>query len=184
MKRDYSKWSSVALISAIYTLAGVAGWLLFKSLSAHFEIYSQKVIKVLNSIPQKARSFGTLIVDILGFKRGYYSVEKDSRVEGKSSYTISKLLKLSLDIVIVNTNKPFRLSVGFGFIISALLFAPAFYQLFVKWFGLITVQGCATTIFYILFVCGILLFVMGILELYKGISDQVKEALSLLSKTN
>ena len=31
MKRDYSKWCSVALIVAIYTLAGVAGWLLFES---------------------------------------------------------------------------------------------------------------------------------------------------------
>ena len=29
MKRDYSKWCSVALITAIYVLAGVAGVLLF-----------------------------------------------------------------------------------------------------------------------------------------------------------
>lgn len=34
MKRDYSKWCSVALIVAIYVLAGIAGWLLFKSLTA------------------------------------------------------------------------------------------------------------------------------------------------------
>ena len=33
MKRDYSKWCSVALIAAIYTLAGVAGWLLFEGLA-------------------------------------------------------------------------------------------------------------------------------------------------------
>ena len=31
MKRAYSKWCSVALIAAIYTLAGIAGWLLFES---------------------------------------------------------------------------------------------------------------------------------------------------------
>ena len=34
MKRDYSKWCSVALIAAIYALAGVAGWLLFDCLTA------------------------------------------------------------------------------------------------------------------------------------------------------
>ena len=34
MKRDYSKWCSVALIAAIYALAGVAGWLLFSWLTA------------------------------------------------------------------------------------------------------------------------------------------------------
>ena len=33
MKRDYSKWCSVALIAAIYTIAGVAGWLLFEGLA-------------------------------------------------------------------------------------------------------------------------------------------------------
>ena len=35
MKRDYSKWCSVALIAAIYTIAGVAGWLLFQGLTVH-----------------------------------------------------------------------------------------------------------------------------------------------------
>ena len=35
MKRDYSKWCSVALIAAIYALAGAAGWLLFDWLTLH-----------------------------------------------------------------------------------------------------------------------------------------------------
>jgi len=35
MKRDYSKWCSVALIAAIYVLAGVAGWVLFNALAAY-----------------------------------------------------------------------------------------------------------------------------------------------------
>ena len=33
MKRTYSKWTSVALISAIYLFAGIIGWLVFHSLS-------------------------------------------------------------------------------------------------------------------------------------------------------
>jgi len=36
MKRDYSKWCSVALITAIYALAGVAGVLLFRYMLAAF----------------------------------------------------------------------------------------------------------------------------------------------------
>ena len=35
MKRTYSKWCSVALITAIYALAGIAGWLLFEGLTLH-----------------------------------------------------------------------------------------------------------------------------------------------------
>ena len=35
MKRTYSKWCSVALIVAIYAIAGVAGWLLFDALATN-----------------------------------------------------------------------------------------------------------------------------------------------------
>ena len=35
MKRDYSKWCSVALIAVIYVLAGIAGWLLFETLATN-----------------------------------------------------------------------------------------------------------------------------------------------------
>ncbi len=35
MKREYSKWCSVALITAIYALAGIAGWLLFEALATN-----------------------------------------------------------------------------------------------------------------------------------------------------
>lgn len=35
LKRDYSKWYSVALIAAIYTLAGAAGWLMFNALTSN-----------------------------------------------------------------------------------------------------------------------------------------------------
>lgn len=35
MKRDYSKWCSIALIAAIYTLAGIAGAVLFMQLTLH-----------------------------------------------------------------------------------------------------------------------------------------------------
>ena len=44
MKRNYSKWCSVALIAAIYALAGVAGWLLFEWLVANSLFYSGRFI--------------------------------------------------------------------------------------------------------------------------------------------
>ena len=38
MKRTYSKWISVALITGIYLLAGIIGWLVFKGSVAHFSL--------------------------------------------------------------------------------------------------------------------------------------------------
>ena len=155
----------------------VFGWISGKKTDptiAHFGIYSRKVIDVYNTIPQQSRSFGTLI-DVLGFKRGFYEVEQDPRLEGKSSYTLAKLLKLSLDIVIVNTNKPLRMAVSVGFIMSVLSFLLAVYQLIARLLGIVDVPGFTTTVFSIWFVGGMLLFVMGILGLYIGkIFDQVK----------
>lgn len=155
----------------------VFGWISGKKTDpsiAHFGIYAKKVIDVYNNVPQQSRSFGTLI-DILGFRRGYYEVEQNPRLEGKSSYTLYKLLKLSFDIMIVNTNKPLRIAVGLGFTMSALSFLLAVYQLFARWMGIVDFPGFTTTVFSIWFVGGLLLFVMGILGLYIGkIFDQVK----------
>lgn len=141
---------------------------------ANFGIYSHKVIEVYNHIPQQTRSFGT-IMGILGFERAYIDIEQDERAEGKSSYTLRKLLALSMNIVIVNTNKPLRIAVNLGFFMSLISFLLAIYQLIAKWAGLITLSGYTTTVFSIWFVGGILLFVMGVLGLYIGkIFDQVK----------
>ena len=47
MKRNYSKWSSVALITAIYVLAGVAGVALFKAISSQPSAISAPIVALL-----------------------------------------------------------------------------------------------------------------------------------------
>ena len=132
---------------------------------ANFGIYSQQVIAEYNRMPETARSFGTLI-NYLGFRRTAISVQHASRLEGSSSYNLRKLLKLSFNIMISNTNKPLRLAVEVGFIIAAVAFLLALYNLAAKWSGIIEVQGFTTTVFSIWFVGGLLLAMMGVLGLY------------------
>lgn len=141
---------------------------------ANFGIYNRAVIDEFNKMPEKARSFPSLI-QYLGFKESVIDVEHAERAEGKSSYNLHKLLKLSFDIIISNSNKPLRMAVGIGFGMSAVSFLLALYNLLAKLIGIIQVDGFTTTVFSIWFVGGILLFVMGILGLYVGkIFDQVK----------
>ena len=67
------------------------------------------------------------------------------------------------------------MAVGLGFVMSAVSFLLAVYDVIAKWVGIIQVPGYTTTMFSIWFVGGLLLFVMGILGLYIGkIFDQVK----------
>lgn len=141
---------------------------------ANYGIYSAQVIHEFNQMREYARSFGSL-VRYLGFEIGFVDVEHAERAEGKSSYSIKKLLKLSFDVIISNSNKPLKLAVGCGFLMSTVSFLLALYNVIAKLVGIIRVDGYTTTVFSIWFVGGILLLVMGILGLYIGkIFDQVK----------
>ncbi len=141
---------------------------------ANFGIYKQCVIEEFNKMPEKVRFFPSL-VHYLGFKDAAIDVQHSERAEGKSSYNLSKLLKLSFEVIVSNSNRPLRLAVGLGFGMSAVSFLLAVYDVVAKWIGIIEVPGYTTTVFSIWFVGGLLLFVMGILGLYIGkIFDQVK----------
>lgn len=141
---------------------------------ANFGVYSYKVIAEYNKIQEYARSFGSLI-RYLGFKTTAIDVQHASRAEGKSSYTLQRMLKLTCDVIISNSNKPLRMAVGLGFGMSALSFLLALYNVVARMIGIISFPGYTTTVFSIWFVGGLMLFVMGILGLYIGkIFDQVK----------
>lgn len=141
---------------------------------ANYGIYKKCVIDEFNKMPECSRSFGSLI-SYLGFRTTAIDVKHSQRLEGKSSYSLTKLLRLSYDVIISNSNKPLMMTVFMGFIMSLLSFLLAIYNIVAKLLGLILVSGYTSTVFSIWFVGGLILFVMGILGLYIGkIFDQVK----------
>ena len=141
---------------------------------AEFGVYSKRIVKVYCSIPEYSRSFVEFI-HTLGFRKTGIDVMHDHRLEGKSSYNLSRLLRLSFNAIISNSNRPLQLAVTLGFIMSLFSFLMAVYNIFAKFAGWNEVAGYTTTVFSIWFVGGLLLFMMGILGLYIGkIFDQVK----------
>jgi dolichol-phosphate mannosyltransferase len=142
--------------------------------NGNFGIYHSRVIAEYNKMKEYARSFGTLIY-YLGFNSSEINVRHGERFEGKSSYTLSKLLRLAVDIILSTSDKPLKLSIKFGFIISAFSFLLALYNIIAKLTGIIQLVGFTTTIFSIWFVGGMILFVLGIVGLYiERIFTQVK----------
>jgi dolichol-phosphate mannosyltransferase len=141
---------------------------------ANFGIYHLKVITEYNKMKEYARSFGTLI-RYLGFNSCVIDVRHGERFEGKSSYTLAKLIRLAIDAIISNSNKPLKFTVKLGFIISLFSFFLALYNVIARFTGIIQLSGFTTTIFSIWFVGGMILFVLGIIGLYiERIFDQVK----------
>jgi len=142
---------------------------------ANFGIYSQKVITEFNKMRETARSFPSLL-EFLGFRKTTLEVKHSERFEGNTSYSLAKLLHLTADVILSNSNKPLKLTVKLGFIISLLSFLLAMYNIFAHFAGIIKVEGFTTTVFSIWFVGGLILFVLGVIGLYIGrIFNQVKE---------
>ena len=141
---------------------------------ANFGIYHHKVIAEFNKMPERARSFPSL-VSYLGFKSTALPVRHASRYEGQTTYSLYKLIKLSFDVTIANSNKPLHLAVEWGFVMAFIAFLLALYNLLAYCTGIIRVPGFTTTVFSIWFVGGILLTMLGIVGLYIGkIFEQVK----------
>jgi glycosyltransferase involved in cell wall biosynthesis len=150
---------------------------------ANFGIYQRIVIKEYLRMREMARSFPSLI-NSLGFNRISIDVTHAPRLTGTSSYSAYKLLRLTFDVIIANSNKPLKLTVKLGFLISTLSFSLAIYNLIANLIGIIKVPGYTSTIFSIWFVGGLILFVLGIIGLYVGkIFDEVKgRPLFIISK--
>lgn len=141
---------------------------------ANFSIISKKVLLELRQLREHNRSY-PLFVNWLGFKRINVDIEHAARAEGRSSYTLKKLVNLAIDSIVSQSNKPLRLSIKFGFVLSfiSLLFAS---WLVIRYFLFsIPVAGWTSVMVSIYFIGGLLFANMGILGLYIGkIFDETK----------
>ncbi|MCI0501123.1 MAG: glycosyltransferase family 2 protein [Epsilonproteobacteria bacterium] len=141
---------------------------------ANFSIISKKVTLELRKLKEHNRSY-PLFVNWLGFKRINVDIEHAAREEGSSSYTLKKLVNLAIDSIVSQSNKPLRLSIKFGFLLSfiSLVFAS---WLVIRFFLFsIPVTGWTSVMVSIYFIGGLLFANMGFLGLYIGkIFDETK----------
>ena len=164
------RMSSTIFYSVFRFLSGVK----FDNQVANFGIYKQSVIRTVRNMPERDRSF-PVQVSYVGFKTTHIPVTHGQRQEGGSSYTLKTLLKYASGIIISNTNKPMRLMVALGFILSFLSMMMAFYNVIAYFCHMIEVPGFTTTVFSIWFVGGMIMMQIGIVGIYIGkVFDQVK----------
>lgn len=132
---------------------------------ANFGIYSRKVVNEINQLREPFRAFSPM-ARWVGFKRTSIPVAHSERFEGKSSYNWKKLLKLAFDIAIGYSEKPLRLIINFGFIVTTCSFLIALYYILKFLAGDIMISGYTSIIISIWLVAGLTIFVLGIVGLY------------------
>ncbi len=141
---------------------------------ANFGIYHRKVIGAVLAMRESIRYFPTM-VRWVGFRAGYLDVTHAERAGGRSSYGLSQRLHLGLDILLANSDKPLRLTVKLGLILSGGAFLLVPITLVRYWIGQISQPGYASLIISIWFFSGLLLAVLGMVGLYTGKTfEQVK----------
>lgn len=134
---------------------------------ANFGIYNRKVIDSILSMNDSVRYFPTM-AQWVGYEKYYLPVRHSERLEGNSSYNIKRLLMLAFDNIIAFSDKPLRLVIKFGFLISFFSMCIAFYFFTRYIFGDISVLGFASLIVSIWFLSGIIVMLIGVVGIYIG----------------
>lgn len=141
---------------------------------ANFSICSRKVIESFRNLREQNRSF-PLFIRWMGFRSATVNIEHAERFSGKSSYNLPRLLNLAVDGIVSQSNKPLKLSIKFGFIVSFVSFVYGLYLMYRYFFLYQPVQGWTSVMVSIYFIGGLIFANFGIIGLYIGkVFDETK----------
>ncbi len=140
---------------------------------ANFGIYKRKVIKAILSMQDYDRYFPTMS-QWVGFKSTKLEVKHAGR-DGETGYSWSALINLAFNNIIAYSDKPLRLTVKLGAIISFLSFCIGAFYLVQGLMGVIKVEGFVSIIISIWFLSGIIIMILGVIGIYVGkVYEKVK----------
>jgi len=141
---------------------------------ANFSIVSRKVIDQLKRFKEQNRLY-PLFIKWMGFNATTIDVEHSKRYEGKSTYNLNKLLKLAMDSIIAQSNKPLKISIQFGFTMALLSALYGAYLIYRYLFFSQSVEGWTSVMVSIYFIAGLIFANFGMMGLYIGkIFDESK----------
>jgi dolichol-phosphate mannosyltransferase len=111
----------------------------------------------------------------VGFDQDGVPYASPPRTAGRSKYTFGRMLRLATDAIVSFSDRPLRLALNLGFVVSAVSILFGVSAVVSKLAGLEVVAGWTSVMILVGFVGGVQLIVLGIIGEYVGrISDEVK----------
>jgi dolichol-phosphate mannosyltransferase len=150
------------LFSKIYP--GILSYLSGTEPTGNFVIYNKKSVAAIVSMRESIRCF-SIMVKWAGFKHTTIEVKHGNRYSGKSSYNFSKLINFAADIVLAYSDKPLRILVKTGGLISFISVILALIYLY-KWFSTDILVGFTSLILSIWILSGFIIASLGMIGLY------------------
>jgi dolichol-phosphate mannosyltransferase len=148
-----------------------------------FRLISKKVVESFRTSREQLRFFGCLI-DWMGFPTTVVDVQHSERLEGKSSYNFRKLFKLAFETIIAYSEKPLRVSIILGFLVSVIAFLGGIFIISKAIVNKVSIPGWSSLIVSIYFIGGIVIMNLGVIGIYLGktFNETKKRPLYIVSK--
>jgi dolichol-phosphate mannosyltransferase len=135
--------------------------------AGNYRMLSRQVVASVRQMREQLRFFGALLT-WAGYPTATIQVQHDERHDGRSTYTARKLWRLASQTIIAYSDKPLRLAIRLGFLISLFAFGYGLYILVHAWMYGSAITGWASLIVSVYFMGGIIIAILGMLGIYLG----------------
>jgi glycosyltransferase involved in cell wall biosynthesis len=138
-----------------------------------FRLLDRRALDALLAMRERNRYLRGMTVWV-GFTQTAVPYQRDARYAGKTKYTLSRMLRFSLDAVSSFSHVPLQIATLFGFLCAGAAFLGLPLVVVARYTGLFA-RGVPTVLFVILFLGGIQLIAIGLIGEYVGrIYEEVK----------
>ena len=134
---------------------------------ANFVVYHRKAVDAMARLKDHNRYY-PMLQQMIGFSYAKVEINHAEREDGKSSYSFSKRLRLAMDTILTFSDKPLRLTVKLGVLLSFLSICAALTMVVLYFFSDVKSQGWASLALLISFFSGAIISVLGMVGLYVG----------------
>jgi dolichol-phosphate mannosyltransferase len=134
--------------------------------TADFRLMDKKVVEVFRTF-KETDLFMRGLVKWMGFRQIGIEYDPAQRTQGRSKYTVKKMIRFALQGITSFSTRPLYIAVYLGFIFSllSLLYIP--YIVYSFYFGHV-ISGWTSVIATIAFFGGLQLMILGIIGMYLG----------------
>ena len=141
--------------------------------SGDFRLLDRAALNALLAMRERSRFLRGMTVWV-GYRQAAVPYRRDPRYAGETKYTLSKMLRFSLDAISSFSHRPLQLATLLGFLISTLAFIAIPVVIVLRLLGSY-LPGFGSITIAILLLGGIQLIALGIIGEYVGrIYDEVK----------
>jgi len=135
---------------------------------ANFAIYRSKVVSALRQMNDYYKYYPAMI-QWVGFRLTKLEIEHAARKDGiESSYSFRKRVSLAFNTIISFSDKPLRLVVSLGILITALTAVVAAILVVLYFYGDVNVSGWTSVFLSLWFLSGLLITILGTVGIYVG----------------